>query len=233
MAFQTSVNYQPSPGIAGAFCSANPRANVVGGAGAFVAGPNGCNVGVFAWTDSATDSMASNSGQGLPRGFVANEMQAMISTWMGEYSMQIPAGRPLTLFNQGDFWMASPLTAGAVGNKIFASFIDGSVRVGPSGSVFEDASFSATIAGTTLTVASMTSGTIEVGQLISGAGVPANTYVTALGTGTGGAGTYTISETATVSTAEAMIGTNSIETKWYCASNEAAGSLVKTSSWGY
>ena len=42
----------------------------------------------------------------------------------------------------------------------------------------------------TLTVTAVASGTIFVGQTISGTGVPAGTKVSALGTGTGGTGTY-------------------------------------------
>lgn len=55
------------------------------------------------------------------------------------------------------------------------------------------------IAGTTLTVSAVTSGTLAVGQEISGSGVTAATTITALGTGTGGAGTYTVSASQTVS----------------------------------
>ncbi|NDE08208.1 MAG: hypothetical protein EBZ89_12595, partial [Chloroflexi bacterium] len=48
--------------------------------------------------------------------------------------------------------------------------------------------------GTTLTVSSVSSGTIAVGQVISGTGVTAGTTITAIGPGTsGGAGTYTVS----------------------------------------
>ena len=54
------------------------------------------------------------------------------------------------------------------------------------------------IATTTLTVTAVTSGTLYVGQTIQGAGVTANTMITALGTGTGGTGTYTISTSQTV-----------------------------------
>jgi microcystin-dependent protein len=49
-----------------------------------------------------------------------------------------------------------------------------------------------TLAGTTLTVTSVSSGTLAVGQVITGTGITANTRITALGTGTGGAGTYTV-----------------------------------------
>jgi hypothetical protein len=56
----------------------------------------------------------------------------------------------------------------------------------------------AAISGTTLTVASVTSGTLYVGQTIQGAGITTQTIITALGTGTGGAGTYTINNSQTV-----------------------------------
>ena len=55
------------------------------------------------------------------------------------------------------------------------------------------------IAGTTLTISAVTSGTVYVGAQISGTGVTAGTTITALGTGTGGTGTYTVSASQTVS----------------------------------
>lgn len=55
------------------------------------------------------------------------------------------------------------------------------------------------ISGTTLTVSAVTSGTLYVGQTIQGSGVTVQTIITALGTGTGGAGTYTVNYSQTVS----------------------------------
>jgi hypothetical protein len=55
------------------------------------------------------------------------------------------------------------------------------------------ASVTGSISGTTLTVTTVGSGILEVGQGISGTNVTAGTTITALGTGTGGAGTYTVS----------------------------------------
>lgn len=54
------------------------------------------------------------------------------------------------------------------------------------------------IATTTLTVSAVTSGSLAVGDIISGTGVTAGTTITALGTGTGGVGTYTVSVSQTV-----------------------------------
>jgi hypothetical protein len=62
-----------------------------------------------------------------------------------------------------------------------------------------DAVFTASISGTTMTVSAVTSGTIYVGCLITGTGVTANTTITAFGTGSGGVGTYTVSQSQTVS----------------------------------
>lgn len=53
------------------------------------------------------------------------------------------------------------------------------------------------ISTTTLTVSAVTSGTLKVGQVLSGSGVTAGTTITAFGTGTGGTGTYTVSESQT------------------------------------
>jgi hypothetical protein len=56
------------------------------------------------------------------------------------------------------------------------------------------------ISGTTLTITSVSSGSISVGDrvFLGTSGLDYNTYITALGTGTGGVGTYTINNTATV-----------------------------------
>lgn len=54
------------------------------------------------------------------------------------------------------------------------------------------AEFTGSISGTTLTVTAVASGIIGVGQLLTGTGVQASTYISALGSGTGGTGTYTV-----------------------------------------
>lgn len=70
------------------------------------------------------------------------------------------------------------------------------------------AEFTATISGTTLTVTGVASGTIYLGQTIQGSGVTLNSVVTALGTGTGGLGTYTLSASSTVAVAQTMYAIN-------------------------
>lgn len=64
-------------------------------------------------------------------------------------------------------------------------------------------SFTGSISGNTLTVSAISSGTIAVGQKLYGTGITAGTTITGLGTGTGGAGTYAVGVSQTVSS-EAM-----------------------------
>ena len=88
-----------------------------------------------------------------------------------------------------------------------------------TGPITLDAGFSGdgSIAGTTLTIATVTTGALGVGSVISGSGVTAGTTITALGTATGGAGTYTvdISQSASSTTiTAAVIVTVSSGARW-------------------
>lgn len=58
------------------------------------------------------------------------------------------------------------------------------------------------ISGTTLTVSAVASGYLSIGSVLSGTGITQNTVISALGTGTGGTGTYTVnlSQTAASTT---------------------------------
>jgi hypothetical protein len=61
-----------------------------------------------------------------------------------------------------------------------------------------DCAFTGTISGTTLDVTVLQFGTIAIGATVFGTGVTAGTTITAFGTGTGGIGTYTVSQSQTV-----------------------------------
>ena len=62
-------------------------------------------------------------------------------------------------------------------------------------------------APTTLNVTAVSSGTLYLGQTIQGTGISANTMITALGTGSGGTGTYTVSNSQNISS-ETMYALN-------------------------
>jgi hypothetical protein len=58
--------------------------------------------------------------------------------------------------------------------------------------------FTGSISGTTLTVTAVTTGFVGIGSSISGTGITAGTTITGLLSGTGGAGTYTVSVSQSV-----------------------------------
>ena len=322
MTFQTQVNAVPAPGIAGDFASTNPRHSVIGGPGGLVCGPNGVACGYFGWLDPATYSIVTNSGSGAPNGFVHNAHQALITNYLGQASLVVPAGFMMgDLFDGGDFWIANNTGSAVVpGLKVYANNTTGAASsfaatgtpsttgtsttsdiapetssvtasiaipvagatVGPgtvpaimtvtvvgSGTIYPgtilsgsgvatgtqivaqltgtthgtgtySVSIPQTVASTTisgtyglLTVAGTIAGTFGVGQTVTGSTTAAGTVITALGTGTGGAGTYVVNLTQTVASfaADTNIGT---ETNFYTASfgNGTAGEVVKiTSTW--
>lgn len=310
MSFQTQVNQQPAPAVAGDFASTNPRATVLSGPGALIAGLAGLIVGAFAWLDQATYSIASNSatpGQGQPNGFVRNDHSAVITTYLGKSSLLIPAGFPVTLFDAGDFWvMNNGATEAVPGQKAYANYVNGLASFAASGSpstgatgtastiAAGTASVTGSIGGTngnvltvtavssgtlvvggslsgtgvasgtlitaqltgtaggigtytvsipeqtvasttisetygTLTVGGTVTGTFAIGDVLTGSGVTAGTAIYALGTGTGGAGTYIVSPTQTVSSTSISAYGN-VETGWFCRSFGLPGELVKISS---
>lgn len=65
--------------------------------------------------------------------------------------------------------------------------------------VTSGASFTASIAGTTMTVSAVAEGTIEVGQTVTGSGIAAGTVISSLNSGTGATGTYTLNNSQTIS----------------------------------
>lgn len=93
-----------------------------------------------------------------------------------------------------------------------------------------------TVASTTIsetwgvfTAVSGLTGLFAVGSVLTGTSVPAGSTITALGTGTGGLGTYITNLTGTASST-AITGTVNVETKWFARSQAAPGELVKMSS---
>jgi hypothetical protein len=91
--------------------------------------------------------------------------------------------------SSGAIFFSTGTTTGNDGNLITGNTIQNSTTT---------AVVTGSISTTTLTVTAVTSGTLGVGQTISGTGVTAGTVITALGTGTGGTGTYTVSASQTV-----------------------------------
>ena len=211
MTRQTSVNINPAPGVVGARASMNPAFSVVAGPFSLTAGALGVSVGKFAWNVYATPGgpgVANNyspTAPTVPDGFVSNEMQAYITTWLNDSTLVIPPGFNVTEYYRGDFWAKNVYAEAALGQKVFANLFSGDIIGAAAGSFVtksfgSSASFVATIAANTnlMTVASVASGVLAVGQKVSGTNIPPNTYIESLGNGTGGTGTYYLSQYPTV-----------------------------------
>jgi hypothetical protein len=76
---------------------------------------------------------------------------------------------------------------------------DGGVLAGTTLTVLPTASVTASISGVTMTATAVSITGLAVGQFISGTNVQPGTRITALGSGTGGVGTYTVNISQTVS----------------------------------
>lgn len=210
--FQKTVNLTPAPAVAGDFASSNPRATVLAGPGGLVAGALDVTVGKFAWVDDDGVTVHSfGTGTRAPDGFVHREQQALIQQYLSESSMNIPAGFPVTLHNEGDFWAKlAGSNAATIGAAIYADYSNGDVAAvaAPSGASVTasmgstntgslGATFTATGTGTSFVVTALT-GYLAVGDVISGTGVVAGTTIVAQTVGTtGAAGTYTTSAATT------------------------------------
>jgi len=81
---------------------------------------------------------------------------------------------------------------GITDNGLNVYIVDGSYRYTWRISNPASAVFTGSISGTTLTVTLLKSGSIGVGQSLFGVGLTAETVITALGSGSGGPGTYTV-----------------------------------------
>jgi hypothetical protein len=218
---QRQVYPSPAPGVEGDFCDHNPRASVDAGPGGLVAGAQGVGVGRFAWLEYSlidpnnAPKIANCFGVGAPAGFVHREQQGVLANWLGGASMWVPPGYGVTLHQAGGFFVINHGTTYAqIGQKAFANNGDGSVSFGAAGSTSTVGGASVTgsvaaatwggtgyLAGNVLTVVTSTSGTLQPGTTVAGAGVPAGLQVTRQLSGTpGGVGTYS------VNTAELSIG---------------------------
>jgi hypothetical protein len=155
----------------------------------------------------------------------------------GATGVAVPSGKTMTVFNNGTNIVevntyATNFTIGgtfsAAGNLSALNIstanvtATGNLLVSNALSAYQTATVTGSISGTTLTVASVASGALFVGQSISGTGITAGTRITAFGTGTGGAGDYTVSSSQTVSSTTITGAVGTTLTSSYISGNVAA-----------
>lgn len=180
------------------------------GSGNLVAGTSGVTVGKFGWqvltalTGVSVVNSFSSTAPVVPDGFVGNDHQALITVWLGQFGMVIPAGYPVTLYNRGDFWAKNIYAPCVLGQKVFANLFSGDILGAAAGSFPTNAVGSAASVTATTTAGSYSmnitatgSGSVQVGQQISGPGLSAlPTYIDSLGTYNGTSGTVNLSQAA-------------------------------------
>ena len=212
MPFQNQVAVQPAPAVAGDFASANPRFAYPAGPGGLVSGSAGVTIGAFAWVSAAAidqdnaPTIVNSFGAGPVSGFVHREQQGLITTFLADNGMTIQPGYNMGLMTGGDFWVKnSGSTQALVGQKAYASFVNGSVNFAATGAPTTTtqtsatiatgtaATFSGSISGNVLTITGTVTNTLYIGALLSGTGVATGTQIISQLTGTAGAaGTYAV-----------------------------------------
>lgn len=204
MTFPRTVNNAPGLAVPGDFAGTNPRASVISGPGQYVAPASGLTVGNFAWAAADAGPVSQSYVAGDQVGLLGRNLQAVITAFLGEASMLVNPGIPVTLFNEGDFW--TKFAAGATpGQRVYADPSTGAPVAGGAtapavASVTADAGVSVTasvgasftiVIATNVATLSAVTGYVTAGDLVTGAGI-AGAAIGAQLTGTaGGAGTYT------------------------------------------
>lgn len=196
MPFQSKVNTNQAPGVAGDFASTNPFSSILATAGALVAPAGGLVVGNFAWVGPA--GQVSQSYQaGWQIGFLGRNEQALITEFLGESTLVVPEGFMVTLFDGGDFWayFADGATALAT---VYADEDTGAPQMQATNSFTGSVGFTGTASFATnvMTVVAQTAGSlIEVGDVVTSSGVTGGTTITGILSGTPGAvgSTYSLS----------------------------------------
>lgn len=209
MPFQSKVNSNQAPGVAGDFASTNPFSSVLSGPGALVAPAGGLTVGNFAWVGPA-GQVSQSYVSGWQIGFLGRNEQALITEFLGEFSMVVPEGFMVTLFDGGDFfaYFANGATALAT---VYADEDTGAPQMQATNSFTGSVGFTGTAALSSvtgnMTLATVTAGSIvTIGDVLTGTGVTSGTTITGLVSGTPSTvgAVYSLSIAPTTESAEAV-----------------------------
>jgi hypothetical protein len=142
-------------------------------------------------------------------------------------SLDLPEQTIGSLLSMGYIWADLP------GPANIGDLVTYDTTTGELNSIAPTASFTAAIAPdntdpSVMTVSAITSGQITVGQLLSGTGVPPGTYVTALGTGLGGTGTYLVSAVGLTLSSRVFTAVNTPAAAFSVTGSIAPGSTPAT-----
>jgi hypothetical protein len=120
-------------------------------------------------------------------------------------SLDLPDNSVGELLTAGEI-VVTLTTAASIGDAVIFDESDGSLD-----SIAPVAAFTASQATTVLTVTAITAGSLNVGSVVKNASGEILGEIIALGTGTGGTGTYTMSTSATVGSAAMTANTVAVD----------------------
>lgn len=216
-AFQQSINIYNTPGMPGDLAYSGPMRGTVYNLNSSNATPSNTVGNAFTVTNGGNpDTTAGTPNAGTARvGGTGSFAGILVNS--KEYALYGASGIPLNpTLNLPDYSIGTLATMGeffvnidnqpSVGDLATYDSADGSIS-----SIAPNVNFVGSSSTTTLTVASISSGQIKIGMLI---GTPANpgvapgTFITALGSGLGGTGTYTISISQSIAGSTAITAPN-------------------------
>lgn len=217
--FQSAVAVQPVMGVPGDFSDHNPRVAYGAGPGGLICGSAGVTVGRFAWLNESTtdangapaivnnfpDTEGPNPGAvGAPAGFIHREQQALITAYLAEGSLLIPAGFPVTIMTAGGYWVKNDgATEALPGQKAYADLATGKISFAATASAATGGaatgsiaastfSVTASIADSIMTVTAVGSGVVQPGSTLTALAASGTKVVAQLSGTAGGIGTYRI-----------------------------------------
>jgi hypothetical protein len=237
--FPSKININQAPAVRGDFASQNPRASMLAGQGALVAPVGGLIVGNFAFVAKGAngDVVSQSYASGDEIGFLAREEQALITAYLAGDSLVVPQGFMVTLYTRGDFYAyfgdgATP------GQAVYADETTGAAQSGAGTTSFTGAvgftgtASLATVGGVAqLTIATITSGLIEIGDTVSGTGTASN-VVTSLVSGTANTvgAVYALTGAVTTEAAEAVTtASNTLSVTAISAGSLSVGDVISGS----
>jgi len=179
----TVVTYPSQAAVAAVFGATSQEATLAGNYFLGFAGATATPGAIlFAQYNQAAVGAWVRGGSVISAGMTLAQLQALTGTIIVTINGTPYTSSPINLTSATSFTAAAELMSIAIG------------LVGSTASIF-----TGSITGTVLTVTAISSGTISLNQEVRGSGVAAGTQIAAFGTGTGGLGTYTVTNLQTVS----------------------------------
>lgn len=133
--FQGQVNILPAIGVPGQHMSTNPLVSTQKG----YCAADTVTIGGFVWATTGKENAAfvKSTGTGAPLGFAVREITNPLG-YNESASNTVPKGFPVSVAVKGDFAVVTG-TVATVGQSVFASFADGTIKTATASSTVDNA----------------------------------------------------------------------------------------------